>query len=78
MDFVMLRSFDNYIDAHIVKGRLDAENIPCWLKDENVSSLIVDPILTNVLGGIKLMVPKDQLEKANQILSQPPGNTPAD
>lgn len=71
MDIVMLRSFDNYIDAHIVKGRLEAENIACWLKDENISTLIVDPILTNAIGGIKLMVPKDQLEKANEILSYP-------
>lgn len=72
MEFIMLRNFDNYIDAHIVKGRLEAENIPCWLKDENVSALIVDPVLTNVIGGIKLMVPKDEWQRANEILSQPP------
>ena len=72
MDFVLLQNFDNYIDAHIVKGRLEDQGIHCWLKDENLSALIVDPILTNaVSGGIKLMVPKDEIEKAIEILNQP-------
>ena len=70
----MLQSFDNYIDAHIVKGRLEAEDIPCWLKDEHTSALIVDPVLTNAIGGIKLMVPKDQVQKATEILNRPPQN----
>ena len=71
MDFVLLSSFDNYIDAHIVKGRLEDQGIHCWLKDENLSSLIVDPILTNaVSGGIKLMVPKDEWQRALDILNQ--------
>lgn len=75
MDFVLLQSFDNYIDAHIVKGRLEDQGIHCWLKDENLSSLIVDPILTNaVSGGIKLFVPKDELQKAIEILNQPQQN----
>ena len=72
MDFILLQRFDNYIDAHIVKGRLEDQGIHCWLKDENLSALIVDPILTNaVSGGIKLMVPKDEFEKAVAILNQP-------
>ena len=72
MDFVLLERFENYIDAHIVKGRLEDQGIHCWLKDENLSALIVDPILTNaVSGGIKLMVPKDELEMAIAILNQP-------
>ena len=51
--FVLLDSFANYIDAHIVLGRMQEENIQCWLKDENTVTL--DPILTNAVGGIKLM-----------------------
>ena len=72
MGFIILQSFDNYIDAHIVKGRLEDQGIHCWLKDENLSSLIVDPILTNaVSGGIKLMVPEEELQTAIEILNQP-------
>ena len=77
MAFTVLQIFDNYIDAHIVKGRLQDQGIDCWLKDENLSAIIVDPILTNAIsGGIKLLVSTDQLGKAQQILKQPPGNLP--
>ncbi len=74
MEFVLIQNFDNYIDAHIVKGRLEAEEIICYLKDEHLSALIVDPILTNAIAGIKLMVAKDHVEKALQILNEPPHN----
>lgn len=71
VDFIELRNFDNYIEANIVLGRLKSSGINCWLKDENLSALIVDPILTNVLGGIKLMVEKEQLQQAEEILNEP-------
>src|SRR2546423_7796103 len=68
MDFAILQIFDNYIDAHIVMGRLQEEGINCWLKDEN--TVTIDPILTNAVGGIKLMVPEVQAERAFELLKQ--------
>jgi hypothetical protein len=68
MDFVPLQSFDNYIDAHIVLGRMEEEGIQCWLKDEN--TITVTPIFNNAVGGIKLMVNREQLEKASRLLNQ--------
>jgi hypothetical protein len=75
MEFVLLQVFNNYIDAHIVKGRLESEDIICHLKDEYLSGLIVDPILTNAIAGIKLMVAKEHAERALQILNEPPQPT---
>lgn len=72
MDFVHLQTFDNYIDAHIVKGRLEAEDIFCWLKDEHLSALIVDPVFVSAIAGIKLMVAKDHVDRAIEILKDPP------
>jgi DNA-directed RNA polymerase subunit RPC12/RpoP len=66
MGFVLLQSFTNYIDAHILLGRLEEEGIHCWLKDENTVTL--NPIWTNAVGGIKLMVAKEQLERAAGLL----------
>ena len=66
MDFTCIRSFDNYISAHIAMGRLEEEAINGWLKDEN--TVTIDPILTNAVGGIKLMVPEVQAERALEIL----------
>lgn len=69
MKYVELRIFNNYIDAHIVKGRLEAEGINCWLKDEHLSSIIVDPILTNAIAGIKLLVSENDAERAEVVLN---------
>lgn len=66
MKFVLVQVYDNYISAHIAKGRLEEEGISCWLKDEN--TVTIDPILTNAVGGIKLMVEKTRSEEAAGIL----------
>lgn len=66
MEFVMIRAFDSYISAHIAMGRLEEDGIRCWLKDEN--TVTIDPILTNAIGGIKLMVEGSQAERATGIL----------
>jgi predicted RNA-binding Zn-ribbon protein involved in translation (DUF1610 family) len=66
MDFVVVKTYDNYIAAHIDKGRLEEEEISCWLKDEN--SVTINPVLTNAVGGIKLMVIAEQADKAAGIL----------
>ena len=66
MEFTCIRSFDNYISAHIAMGRLEEDAVNGWLKDEN--TVTIDPILTNAVGGIKLMVPAVQAERAIQIL----------
>jgi len=68
MDFVLLCAYTNYIEAHIVMGRLEQENIRCFLQDEY--TVTIDPILTNAIGGIKLMVARAQAERAIQILSE--------
>lgn len=66
MNFVVVWSYDNYIPAHIAQGRLKEDGIECWLKDEN--TVTIDPILSNAVGGIKLMVDSDLAEKAAGIL----------
>lgn len=65
MDHVAVKSFDNYVSAHIAMGRMEEEGIHCWLKDEN--TVTIDPILTNAVGGIKLMVAASQAERARSI-----------
>jgi len=65
MDFVILQSFNNYLDAHLLMAKLESEEIQCWLQDENTVTLY--PILTNAVGGIKLFVNKNDLSRARQI-----------
>jgi predicted RNA-binding Zn-ribbon protein involved in translation (DUF1610 family) len=68
MDFILLKTYGNYIEANIDAGTLEENGINCWLKDEN--TVTIDPILTNAIGGIKLMVEKAHAQKAWDILEQ--------
>jgi predicted RNA-binding Zn-ribbon protein involved in translation (DUF1610 family) len=67
MDFLLLRAYDNYITASMTLARLDAEGITCYLKDEY--TVTIDPILSNAIGGIKLMVAAEDFESAKTLLS---------
>lgn len=68
MNFIPVAVFNNYIDANIILGRLQNEDINCWLKDENIAT--ITPFLSNAIGGIKLMVAEPQAERAKGILIQ--------
>jgi hypothetical protein len=68
MDFVELRSFDNYIEANIVMNMLRHHNINCHLKDENI--ITIDPLLSPALGGMKLMVHHAHVERAWDLMDE--------
>jgi hypothetical protein len=72
MEFTLLGRM-TIMFAHIAMGRLEEDNIRCWLKDEN--TVTIDPILTNAVGGIKLMVESGQAERAAGILRCRKANT---
>src|SRR5215213_9532850 len=71
MEFVELRSFDNYIEANIVLNMLQHHNINCHLKDENI--ITIDPLLSPALGGMKLMVHHVHVEKAWDMMERAEG-----
>jgi hypothetical protein len=68
MSFVSVQSFSNYIDAHIMLGRLKDEGIDCWLRNEATTTII--PIWTTAIGGIQLMVKQEQLQRAGFLLQR--------
>jgi len=68
MKFIEVRSYDNYIDAHLMLGRLTDEFINCHLLNEN--SVTIDPFLSNAIGGIKLMVAETQINRALEIVNE--------
>jgi len=67
VQYVPIQSFDNYIEANIIRSRLEQEGINCWLQDEN--SATITPFLADSIGGIKLMVPESQVDRAKELLS---------
>lgn len=68
MEYVELRSFDNYIEANIVMNMLRHHNINCHLKDEHI--VTIDPILSPAIGGMKLMVHHAHVERAWDLMDE--------
>jgi hypothetical protein len=56
------------VDCHIVKGRLETEGIDCFIFDENI--IWVHPFKAVAIGGVKLKVPSDQIQLANEIIDE--------
>jgi len=65
---VTLRIFDNSIEAHLAKSRLEVEGISSYIFDEHIVTL--NPLYNNLVGGIKLKVSEFDLEKAQRILTE--------
>lgn len=65
---ITIASYPQPIEAHIAKGRLEAEGILCFLGDENIVS--VHPFYSNAVGGVKLKVREAEAERAVEILEQ--------
>ena len=64
---VVLRIFENSIDANIAKTKLDANGIQCFLTEENVSNLF--PMQSIKLFGVRLHVFDKDRDQADHILS---------
>lgn len=66
MGLITFKTFDNSIDAHILKIKLESEGITCFLFDENIVS--VNPLYSNLVGGIKLKINEEDLSHARNIV----------
>jgi hypothetical protein len=63
----IIRTYENYIHAHMALGQLDEHGIKGHLQDE--FSVTIDPLLTNAIGGIKLIVADDDISEAITVLT---------
>ena len=63
---VVIRTFDNYFSANIMLTKLRDVGVQCFLKDEY--TVTIDPLLSNAIGGIKLVVRKEDMLFALQVM----------
>ncbi len=68
MRTVVVKTFYNYIPAHIISGRLKDAGINCHLFDE--ASVTMAPFLGSAIGGIKLVVDEADEVRARNLLSE--------
>ena len=68
MELVTIRTFNNYFSANILLTKLRDAGIQCYLKDEY--TVTMDPLLTNAVGGIKLVINKEDSREVFELLQQ--------
>lgn len=61
--FIILKIFQNPVEAEIVKAKLKSEGIESYIQDQNLSYTI-----GATLQGFKLLVERDSFMKAKMIL----------
>jgi Putative prokaryotic signal transducing protein len=66
-EFVTLRTVTWVHEAHLIKSVLDAEGIEVLIPDEH--TLGVNPLLSNALGGARVLVRADDLDRATAALN---------
>ena len=68
MELITIRTFNNYFSANILLTKLRDAGIQCYLKDEY--TVTIDPLLTNAVGGIKLVINKEDSQEVFELLQQ--------
>jgi hypothetical protein len=63
---IVIHAFDSLIEANIIKSRLDSLGIPCFLSEENLTSLTT----ALLSGGIRLHIFEHDKEEVSNIISQ--------
>ena len=68
-NLALLRRFRDVPEALLAKGMLESSGIPCFLADDNMVRL--DWFISNLLGGVKLMVEAEDFAEASRVLNEP-------
>lgn len=67
MKLVTLTSFENTVEAHLLKSKLESEGIICFLKDEYITNAYQQ--YSYPFGGVKLMVRNSDYSEALKIVN---------
>jgi Putative prokaryotic signal transducing protein len=68
-DLVPIRRFRDLPEAQLAKGSLESSGIECFLTDDNMVRM--DWFISNLLGGVKLLVDREDVEAAAAVLNEP-------
>ncbi len=67
---VTVASFNMPYQAHLAKARLEVADIPVFIRDEHLIS--INQLYSPALGGVKVQVPGENLQEAQEILNSVP------
>jgi hypothetical protein len=74
MPLLAIASFSKAEDAHLLRLRLEAGGVPAHVQDEN--TVTVNWMLSNAIGGVKVLIEEEDAERAREILAEHPDETP--
>ena len=67
-EIIVFKRFENAIEANIIKTKLDANGIPCFLSDENLANLY--PLQNFLAMGVRLHLFAKDVEWAKSVLTE--------
>lgn len=67
-EIIVFKRFESAIDANIVKTKLDANGIPCFLTEENLANLY--PLQNFLAMGVRLHLFSKDIEWAQSVLNE--------
>ncbi|WP_422857945.1 DUF2007 domain-containing protein [Flagellimonas sp. S174] len=67
-EFHTLGTFEFPADVQIIKGKLESEGIPVFLRDE--TTINSDPLISSAIGGVKLQVYTSDKVRAEGIFNE--------
>ncbi len=65
---VVFDSYNTVVEANLVKTKLDAYGVPCFLSEENFTNLL--PIKNELFPGVRLHIFERDRERVKEILSE--------
>jgi hypothetical protein len=66
--FIQIATFNYPYEMYILKTKLESEGIECNEYDSN--TVTANPLLSNAIGGVKLMVKVEDAERAIKIMNR--------
>jgi len=67
-EIVTFETYYNPMLAEIIRAKLEANDIPCFLTDESLGTMY--PVYNQGAGGIKLKIFARDLEKCREIVAE--------
>jgi len=67
-NYTILDVFEYSAEASVMKAKLDSEGIKTMFMDEK--TIDSDPLLSQAIGGVKLLVSNDDLERAHELYTK--------
>lgn len=65
---ITFQTFDNPNLAHIIRTRLEANDIPCFISDEHIIGM--NPLYNPAIGGVKLKIFERDFDRCVAVLAE--------